>query len=103
MFSVHKDGRHFALQQLGLQKTAKMGRRMANLLKREFYGDLAVRLPFQAGTGAISGVGVAHLTDQPLLSGAATGAATGALGGLTLAAVPAARRKLIELLSRGAR
>jgi hypothetical protein len=87
------DGHNFALEQLGLEKTA-----VAVKLLKGPYGDLLVRLPFQSAAGAVGGMGVAHLTDQPLASGAATGAATGALGGLTLAAVPAARRRLIQLL-----
>lgn len=87
------DGHNFALQQLGL-KTASVSK----MLKSP-YGDLLVRLPFQSAAGAVGGMGVAKMTDTPLSEGAATGAATGALGGLTLAAVPAARRKLIELLS----
>jgi len=98
MPTMHTDGRLFALQQLGLEKTANL----AKLLKGP-YGDLAVRLPFQAGTSAIGGMGIAHMTDHPLSSGARTGAITGTLGGLTLAAIPAARAKLIKLLSKGVR
>jgi hypothetical protein len=98
MPTMRTDGCHFALQQLGLEKNAGA----LKLLKGP-YGDLIVRLPFQSAAGAVGGMGVAKLTGAPLEEGAMTGAATGALGGLTLAAVPAARRKLIELFSRGIR
>jgi hypothetical protein len=87
------DGHNFALRQLGLEKNAGL----IKILKGP-YGDLLVRLPFQSAAGAVGGMGVAKMTGVPVEEGAMTGAATGALGGLTLAAVPAARRRLIQLL-----
>ena len=92
----YRDGHNFALTQLGMGMSAGIAKALEGP-----YGDLLVRLPFQASAGALGGMGIAHMTDQPLASGARTGAITGTLGGLTLAAVPAARKKLIELLSRG--
>jgi hypothetical protein len=97
--AFYEDGHSFALMQLGIEKAAQQG--LVRLLEGP-YGDLLVRLPFQSAAGALGGMGVAHMTDQPLGVGAATGAATGALGGITLAAVPAVRKKFIEMASRGA-
>ena len=63
------------------------------------YGEIATRIPVQAGFGALAGTATGSLSDHPG-SGAIIGALGGGLGGLAVGSAPKLRELLIKQLTK---